>query len=249
MIAFWVLIFGIAIGSFLNVVIIRGEKDESIVGGSHCVKCEHPLAWYDNIPLISYLLLGGKCRYCKEHISFQYPFVEAINGILYLLLYLRFGLSVEFFVFAIISSILIAISFEDAKIQYIEPKYNLAIAILNCIVMIINKSFLDSFWGAISVSGFMLIIILVTNGKGMGGGDMKLMAALGIGLGLKGIIISFYIGCIISVIVHPILMKFNVKGFDKKRFAFGPYLSIGAYISMLYGQQIANWFLALILNQ
>lgn len=109
-------IYGLIIGSFLNVCIYRIPRDESIAWpGSHCPKCSHRLSWYDNIPLFSWIFLGGRCRYCKESISKQYPIVEALNAILYIIMYFKFGFTVDFIFYSLLSSVLLAIIFIDLQ--------------------------------------------------------------------------------------------------------------------------------------
>ena len=221
------IIYGILIGSFLNVCIYRiPEKQSVVVGRSHCMSCGKQIKWYDLVPLVSFLVLRGKCRYCKAKLSWQYPAVEALNGILYGIIVLVNGFNITSILYCLATSALLALSIIDWRTYEIPPLdlphwYNYVI-------------------GFVSVSGFLLLIFLVTKGRGIGFGDVKLMAAAGLLLGWKLIILSLGLGCVLGSIIHITLMY--VK--DKDRvLAFGPYLSLGIFISMLYGEQIIEWYL------
>ena len=173
-----IFIYGLLIGSFLNVLIYRIPRDENIAWpGSHCTSCGHDLKWYDNIPLFSYLFLRGKCRYCGQKISFQYPLVELCNGIMYLLLYLRFYHieKLDFVFYSLIASALIAIAAIDLKEQLIPD--SLVLSVLG--FSILHKTFLhlhagvtfpllDSVLGMVLACGLDLLIVIVSGG-GMGG--------------------------------------------------------------------------------
>lgn len=244
-----IFVLGIIIGSFLNVCIYRIPREESIVfPSSHCTYCSHPLAWYDLVPIFSYLSLRGKCRYCRGAISPQYPIVEFLNGIIYLLLFLYFGLTINFIFYSFIISILIIISFIDYFHQIIPDGLVLLILVSTIIYkafiyIIYNTplSFLDSISGFIGAGLLFLIIALVSNG-GMGGGDIKLSAVLGFILGLKktflNILLSFIIGAVFSII----LLLSGKKG-RKDAIPFGPFINISFLITLLYGECIINWYI------
>lgn len=236
------IVYGIVIGSFLNVCIYRIPKNESVVVvRSHCMSCGKQIKWYDLVPLISFLLLRGKCRYCKTKLSWQYPAVEALNGILYGIIVLANGFNMTSILYCLATSALLALSIIDWRTYEIPVSFNIFIGILGIIRLIVDyHHWYNYVIGMVSVSGFLLLILLITKGRGMGGGDVKLMAAAGLLVGWKLIILSLGLGCVLGSVIHITLMK--VK--DKDRvLAFGPYLSLGIYISMVYGEQIIRWYL------
>lgn len=236
------IIYGVLIGSFLNVCIYRiPEKQSVVVVRSHCMSCGKQIKWYDLVPLVSFLILRGKCRYCKAKLSWQYPAVEALNGILYGIIVLVNGFNITSILYCLATSALLALSIIDWRTYEIPPSFNIFIGILGIIRLILDlPHWYNYVIGFVSVSGFLLLIFLVTKGRGIGFGDVKLMAAAGLLLGWKLIILSLGLGCVLGSIIHITLMY--VK--DKDRvLAFGPYLSLGIFISMLYGEQIIEWYL------
>ena len=240
LIGFWVTLMGLCVGSFLNVVVIRGLKGEQIVkGSSHCTTCDYQLKWYDNIPLISYILLKGKCRKCGKHISLQYPIVEALNGFGWLFIFIKNGLSVLSISYMLVLSCMIVISLVDLNIQEIPFFYVIIIGVAGLISTIANGTYKDSALAVAIMAIFLIIIAFVTSGRGIGGGDIKLEIALAILLGMKGVL-SFYIGCVVLLIAYPILNKLNINGFETHKVPFGPYLCIGAYIMMIFGDPLLN---------
>ena len=245
---FYVIVFlyGIVIGSFLNVCIYRIPKKENIaIVRSHCMTCNHQLKWYDNIPLISWvILLRGRCRYCKAPISPQYPLVEFANGVLWVLTAVVKGLSIDSLLYALLFSALLTLSIIDFRTYEIPAGINIFILALGLIMTVLHYTeWLDHVIGFLAVSIPLYIIILVTDGRGIGGGDMKLMAAAGLMLGWKLIILAFALGCIIGAPIHLIRMK--VSGADRV-LAMGPYLSIGIFIAALWGNNLISWYLQMV---
>ena len=236
------IIYGIIIGSFLNVCIYRIPKNESIVTDrSHCMTCGHKLKWYDLVPLVSYLTLGGKCRYCKTKISKQYPVIEFTNGVLYGILVVVNGSNISTILFCLCSSALLALSVIDWRTFEIPIAFNIFIGILGIIRLLTDlEHWYVYIIGFFAVSGFLYLLFLITKGRGIGGGDIKLMAAAGLLIGWKNIILALGIGCVLGSIIHIILMKVQNK---ERVLAFGPYLSLGIYIAMLYGNQIIEWYI------
>lgn len=235
-------LFGITIGSFLNVCIYRIPKKEDIVlERSHCMSCGNVLKWYELIPLFSFLMQGGKCRHCKTKLSPQYPLIEFINGLLYVWVFLAKGFSVTSILFCICASALIVIGIIDWRTYEIPIGCNILIGILGIVRVILDLAhWYDYVIGFFVVSGLFYAILLATKGRGMGGGDVKLMAAAGLLLGWKSILLSLMIGSIAGSVIHLTLMK--IQGRDRV-LAFGPYLALGIFISMLYGEQIIAWYL------
>lgn len=241
----WMLIFaiyGIVIGSFLNVCIYRIPLKESVVSNrSHCMKCGKQIKWYDLIPLVSYLLLDGKCRYCKDKISVQYPLIEFFNGLGYAIIVLANGVNLTSVLYCLCTSALLALSVIDWRTFEIPVAFNIFIGILGIIRLLTDIEHFSTYLiGFISVSGFLYLIYVFTKGRGIGGGDIKLMAAAGLLIGYKNIILALGLGCIIGSIIHVTLMKVQNK---ERMLAFGPYLSIGIYISMICGEQLISWYL------
>ena len=235
-------LYGIVIGSFLNVLILRLPLKESItLKRSHCMTWGHTLSWYELIPLFSYLFLGGKCRHCKAHISVQYPIVEAANGILYVIFFLAKGITVETFLYCLAASALLALSVIDWRTQEIPLGFILFILTLGLVRLFTDlENWSQYVIGLFAVSVFLLLIDLVTKGRGIGHGDIKLMAATGLLLGWKLIIIAFIMACIIGTVVHLIRMAVKKVG---RKLAFGPYLSMGICIAMIWGEQLVSWYL------
>lgn len=236
-----IFLYGIVIGSFLNVCIYRLPEKENIVKiRSHCMSCGYQLKWYDLVPLFSYLFLGGKCRKCKQKISVQYPLIELLNGILYCMVFAEYGVSVESLLYALLVSALITLSVIDFRTYEIPVGINIFILALGLIRVLTDYTdWLDYAVGFILVSGFLYIVYLITKGRGIGGGDIKLMAVCGLLLGWKLILLSFVLGCIIGSVIHVIRMKVSGQGHV---LAFGPYLSIGVMISVFAGNQLIMWY-------
>ncbi len=230
---------GAVIGSFLNVVIYRLPHDESLLSPpSHCPVCGHKLAWYDMIPIFSYIFLKGRCRYCGEKISIRYPLIEALTGFAFVGIGLRFGWSLEFFEYIIFASLLIAVGFTDLFYGVVPDLIVIPGSIVGFVFSIIRgkKVFFSSLFGALLLFGFFVIVILLTKG-GMGEGDATFGAMIGSFIGLQfsvaTLIISFILGSIVGILLMIFMKK---KG--KDTMPFGPYLAISAYFVALYGYQI-----------
>ncbi len=237
-----VFLYGIIIGSFLNVCILRIPAGESIVTGrSHCDNCNAKIKWYDLIPILSFLLLRGSCRNCKIKISIQYPMIEALNGILYVLVFYCIGVSYLSVIYCLVLSALIVLSIIDLRTNTIPFGINIFIFLTGIVRLAMDyRNFYHYIIGFFAVSSFLYLIYLVTKGKGIGGGDIKLMAAAGLLLGWKLIILAFFLGCIYGSIIHPIRMRFFKQG---KVLAFGPYLSVGIITAVLIDDKMINWYL------
>ncbi len=240
-----VFLYGIVIGSFVNVCICRIPRKESIVKiRSHCESCGYQLRWYDLIPVFSYLCLGGKCRKCKAYISVQHLLIEVLNGSLYLLAFLLYGLSVESLLYCLAFSALLALSFIDLKTFEIPVGFNLFIGALGILRVITDyRHWPDYLIGFVCVSVFLYILYIVTRGRAIGGGDVKLMAACGLLLGWKLIILAFLIGCILGSVIHIIRMRVSKEG---HQLAMGPYLSMGIMIATLWGNAFLSWYICVL---
>lgn len=239
-----IFLIGISIGSFLNVCIYRIPKKEDIVfERSHCMSCGNVLKWYELIPLFSFLVQGGKCRNCKTKLSVQYPLIELLNGLIYVWIFMAKEFQPESILFCICASVLIVISVIDWRTYEIPFGCNIIIGILGIVRVFLNLAhWYDYVIGFFAVSGLFLIIYWITKGRGIGGGDIKLMAAAGLLLGWQNILLSLMIGSIAGSVIHLALMK--IQGKDRV-LAFGPYLAFGIFISMLYGNDIITWYLGM----
>lgn len=238
-----IFLFGIVIGSFLNVCIYRIPKKEDIVKiSSHCMSCNYQLKWYDLVPLFSYIFLRGRCRKCKTKLSVQYPLIEGLNGILYVLVVAVNGVSIESLLYCFMFSALITLSVIDFRTYEIPLGINLFILALGLIrVGVDYTNFLNYLIGFLSVSGFLYLLFLITKGRGIGGGDIKLMAVSGLMIGWKCNILALALGCIIGSVTHLIRMKVSK---EDHVLALGPYLSVGIMIATLWGNDFLQWYFA-----
>lgn len=234
-------LYGIVIGSFLNVCIFRIPQEVSVVKGrSHCMHCGYRIRWYDLVPVVSFVALRGRCRNCGARISLQYPVVELCNGILYVVIFTVNGCNVESGMYCLLASALLVLSVIDERTYEIPPKINLFIGILGVVHMTLDwKHWSGHIAGFLVVSTFLEIIWWLSKGKAIGGGDVKLMAAAGLFLGWKKIILAFLIGCIAGAVIHPVRMK--VSGAEKI-LALGPYLSAGILVSALWGETLIEGY-------
>ncbi|WP_018247719.1 prepilin peptidase [Orenia marismortui] len=237
---------GLLIGSFLNVVIYRLPKNQSIVWpGSHCPKCQEDLKAIDLIPVFSFVFSKGKCRYCQTKISYQYPLVELITAIFSLGVYLKYGFSTHFFIYNILIFLLIISSFVDLKYQIIPNKITypgVVIALLTS-CFFDHISILNSVLGIILAGGFLLVIAILTKG-GMGIGDVKLAALNGSVLGAKFALLGIFLGSLIGSIISLFLIYAGIKS-RRDRIPFGPFIAIGTVVMIFWGNEIINWYFGL----
>ena len=242
------ILFGAIVGSFLNVCIYRIPKGESIATpGSHCPHCQRPIQFYDNIPLISYLLLRGKCRYCHHPISLQYPLVEGMTALSSFLLFNRFGISWTYlFYFAFLAS-LIVITVIDLSHQIIPDVISLPGIGVGFIASFIlpQLTWFNSLLGILLGGGSLFVVATMYQWlfkrEGMGGGDVKLLAMIGAFLGWKSVILTILLGSLVGSIIGVMVMVMKGKDF-KYAIPFGPFLSLGAALSLFYGERIIQWY-------
>lgn len=247
-----IFIYGLIIGSFLNVCIYRTPRRESIAfPASHCPICNTTLKWYDNIPLFSYILLKGKCRYCSSKISIQYPIVEVFNAIIYIILFYYYSFSLDFIYYALISSVLIIITFIDLKEMIIPDILVIILLILsvtyktlNYFLNSISPQILNSLGGFLIAGGLFLAIVILSKG-GMGGGDVTLISALGFILGIKYILFNIFLSFIIGAIISLFLLITKIKS-RKDPIPFGPFIVLAFFITLLWGDRILYWYANLI---
>jgi leader peptidase (prepilin peptidase)/N-methyltransferase len=245
-------IFGTIVGSFLNVCIYRMPKGESIVSPrSHCFSCGKAIAWYDNIPLLSYLLLKGRCRQCKARFSFLYFIIEFLTGSVFFFFFTYFGLSVEFFVYTALACALIVISFIDLKIQEIPDEISLPGIAIGVVLSLVFpqlmhqgsrfSALLHSALGVIAGGGLIYMMGVIGKAlfkkEAMGGGDVKLMAMLGAFLGWKLITLAFFLAPFFGSFVG-IVAKIKNK---EDIIPYGPHLSLASVVALLWGDKILNF--------
>lgn len=241
-------VIGLIIGSFLNVVIYRLPEEISIIKPpSHCLECGTRLSPLDLVPVFSYLIYRGRCRYCGTKISIQYPLVELLNGFLYLFTYLKFGFSLEMVGYLILISLLIAISFIDLKYRIIPNKLSYFGIIIGLIFSIFSShiTFISSFLGIFIPAGLLLILALIYK-KGMGIGDVKLVGMIGAFTGYKIVLSGIFLGSVIGLIFFtPLILS---KRIDRKtKIPFGPFISTGSIIMIFYGETLLDWYLNLFI--
>lgn len=241
-----IFLFGIVIGSFVNVCIYRIPLKENIVSErSHCMSCGAKLKWYELIPLFSFLLQGGRCRSCKASISVQYPLIEAANGILYVIIFAVKGFGMETLLLCLMASALLTLSVIDLRTYEIPFGINLFILALGLIRVALDyRNWASYVIGFFAVSIFLEIIVLASKGRAMGGGDVKLTAVCGLFLGWKLIILAFLTGCVLGAVIHSIRMRVSK---ESHILAMGPYLSMGILLAALFGDAWIGWYIGLLL--
>jgi leader peptidase (prepilin peptidase) / N-methyltransferase len=241
-------VFGAIVGSFLNVCIIRIPDKKSIVfPASHCPSCKTPIAFYDNIPLLSYILLAGRCRHCRTLISFQYFYVELLTPVITIILYLSFGLSPAFALAALFCYVLLIITVIDFQHQIIPN----SISIPGIPLFLLSSPFLpwtnlkNSLIGIILGGGILYLIAqayyLLRREEGMGGGDIKLLAMIGAFLGWRGALISLMIGAFAGTLAGIAMILIRSKNL-RYALPFGPFLSLGAFCALLWGDALIYWY-------
>lgn len=242
-------LFGLAVGSFLNVLIDRLSQDKSIVSPpSHCDYCKKTLAWYDLIPVFSFLMLRGRCRYCKKKLSWQYPVVEVTTGVFFLLVFLSFETSnFPFSIFHLplifhlfIVSALIVIFFADLKYGIIPDKIVFPAIAVNLVFLISQypNILISHILSAVGAFVFFLAIFLFTRGRGMGFGDVKLALLLGLFLGFPNIVFALYAAFLTGALVSIILLVAQRKKL-KEAIAFGPFMVSGSLFVFFFEEKFA----------
>ncbi len=251
--------FGLVVGSFLNVCIYRVPKGLSIViPSSRCPSCNNPIKPWDNIPVLSYIFLMGRCRSCKAKISIKYPAVEFMNAVLYVTVLWRFGPDVSWplLIYFIFVSSMIVITFIDLEYQIIPDGITLPGTVL---ALVFGSTILPDPFSRTDLLGFKVSIIGLLLGGGlfymirlvgtavfkkeaMGGGDIKMMAMVGGLLGWKGVLFTTFLGSLLGSVVGVFLMI--IKGRERvSQIPFGPYLALAAVLSLFFGQEILIWYL------
>jgi len=264
--------FGLLVGSFLNVVILRlprrlewqWQRDAAeileqaevydppppgiVVEPSHCPQCKHRLSWYENIPLFSWLAQGGKCRHCKAPISAQYPIVELLTCLLTVVCVWRFGFGWQGFGAILLTCYLIALSGIDLRTQLLPDQLTLPLLWLGLIASVENlylepkAAVLGAIAGYVSLWSVWWLFKQITGKEGMGHGDFKLLAALGAWFGLQGILPTILLSSVVGAVVGSIWLA--AKGRDRATpIPFGPYLAIAGWVVFMWGEQMVGWYM------
>jgi len=248
LVIFGVFAFGAIIGSFLNVCIVRIPHDLSIVRPpSHCPMCQAPIAWYDNVPLVSYVLLAGRCRVCHTRISPLYPAVEALTGGLAVALWWRLGATPAFGGYLAFAAALVTITFIDLDHRIIPDVISLPGIALGLAVSLVSPLVtpLDALLGVVAGGGFLLGIAAayeaIRGQEGMGGGDVKLLAMIGAFLGWQSIFVTVMVASIVGSIIGVALMLYR-RADSKLAIPFGPFLACGALVHLFFGDRILAFY-------
>ncbi len=242
-------LFGAVVGSFLNVVILRlPQEDSSIVfPASHCPSCRTPLAWYENIPLLSFLFLRGKCGHCKTKISVQYPVVELLMALLSCSVYAAFGLTVTALGYFIFCAALLCIIWIDIHHQIIPDVISLPGMVLGFLFSFFNPnlSWQDSLLGLLAGGGVLyaiaILYLLLRKQEGMGGGDIKLLAMIGAFLGWQSLLFVIFFSSFSGALIGIAAMVQQGKG-GATRIPFGPFLAIAALVFLFFQDRIFYFF-------
>ena len=252
MIVFLLFILGLCIGSFLNVVIDRLPGGQTLRGRSKCDHCGKTLDAKDLIPLFSYLILGGECRYCHKKISIQYPIVEFLTGVIFILVYAMFGLSLTPFGLAIfilrliLYSTLICIFVIDLKLRIIPDELIIIITVIAIIMRFIEGSLgWEAVLSGLSLFLIFLVLYILTRGRGMGMGDVKYALVMGFFLGFPKVVIGFYTAFLTGALVSIILILRGKKRFGQT-IAFGPFLVFATVVADIWGNTLWVYFQRII---
>ena len=236
---------GLFIGSFLNVVIARLPEGRSVIRPrSACPRCGAPIAWYDNVPVLSFALLGARCRSCRVPIPWRYPLVELATGGLFLLAYLRRGLTLDLVPALVLLGALVAITVIDLDQQIIPDAISLPGIALGFAASLLpgGVGWRSSLVGILVGGGIFFAIIVLSRG-GMGGGDMKLSAMLGAFLGWQLVLVAILLAVLAGGLVAIALLTLGRKG-RKDPVPFGPFLALGGTVALLWGDQLLTWYLS-----
>jgi leader peptidase (prepilin peptidase)/N-methyltransferase len=246
-----VALFGLAIGSFLNVLIYRLPRDKNTVRDrSACPQCGHHIPLYWNIPLFSYIILRGKCRWCRQRISFRYPLVELITMLLFTLFLYRDGLTARLAVDWFLAAGLIAIFFIDWEFQIIPDKITLPGIIIGLLAALVVSppGFVDALIGMVVGGGTLLFVAYagqwLFKKEAMGGGDIKMAAMMGAFVGWQKILLVFFGGALVGMAVSLVWMAVSPKVRQERVIPFGPFLALAAVTVIIYGDTIIRYYTA-----
>lgn len=260
---FFIFVVGAAIGSFLNVLIDRLPREESIMGRSHCDFCKHTLSPLDLVPLISFVFLNGKCRYCKKRLSYQYPFIEFLTGCVFVLSWSVFSPGPDFLamtafpvagmiravLYLVLAAVFMVIFFTDLKYRIIPDEMQIVFVVVSLLVKLAEGYTITTLGFALAEGALVMLPILLlylfTRGRGMGFGDVKLAFNIGFFMGVKGGLLSLYFGFILGAVIGILLVVTKQRKL-KSKIAFGPFLLMGVWVVLAFQQQlygvIREWY-------
>ena len=247
---FFVILFGLSVGSFLNVCIHRLPRKESILHPrSRCPHCKKILMLHDLLPVLSYLLTLGRCRYCGELVSYRYPVVEILTSIVFVLLYLRFSLSLDFMLYMILFSLLIVATFSDIETEIIPDSVSILGGIPALLIFASKGIPAYPLLGMLCGSGIMWLLFksasIIYKKEAMGEGDVKLAMMIGAYLGWQGTVVSIFISFISGAFIGLFLIGINKKKFGQ-HIPFGPFLALGAAVAVFFGKLLWDWYLGML---
>ncbi|NSW84211.1 MAG: prepilin peptidase [Syntrophothermus sp.] len=241
---FLAFVFGLFVGSFLNVVIYRLPRGESIAAPrSRCPFCRTQLTWRDLVPVFSYLVLGGRCRYCRRPISLRYPAIELLTAVVFAVLWCRFSSPPVFAKYAFFAGLLIAAGAIDA-VHYIIPDKLVLAGLAGAVILGFaarDVGIWSALAGCAAGAGFLLLVVVISKG-GMGGGDVKLAAVTGLFLGWPLGPLGIFLGACVGGLVAFFLLLFRIKG-RKDPLPFGPFIALGSFLALLWGKVLIFWYL------
>lgn len=237
-----VFIYGLVIGSFLNVCIFRIPEGVSVINPpSSCSSCGHRLYFKDMIPVVNYIVNKGRCKYCNASYSVQYPIIEILNGAFYLMVALKYGWSFYGAVYCILVSLMVTVSLIDIKYMMIPDSLNVVGVVIGVSIIIYDNSLIwDKFIG--SAVGFLIFSVLSFFTGAMGGGDIKLMTVLGLICGVKGILFITVFSFLIGALVCSGLIALKFKSM-KDKIPFGPFICMAALLYIFCGNELINVYL------
>ena len=242
-------ILGLSLGSFLNVLVYRLPRRKQFVKGrSVCPGCGAIIKWYQNIPLMSYLALRGRCASCHKPISWRYPLIELFNGLGYAYFFVSYGWSVEFGVFAFLTSALIVIFFIDLEHQIIPDLVTLPGIVLGLAVAFIpgGISIIQSLIGLVVGGGSLYLIAVLGDWlfkkESMGGGDIKMAAMVGAFLGWQKVLLVFLASAVIGLVVSLLIMIFSARLRKTRMVPFGPFIALAAVMAIIWGDRIVSFY-------
>ena len=243
------LLLGLVMGSALNCLAYRLARGQKWSGGrSVCPSCGHTLGAADLVPLFSWIFLGGKCRYCGKKISVRYPLTELTLGLVFVCLLLRFGLCADTAVYMVLCACLFCLSLVDLEVQLIPDRFLLIPAVLRIVQLVWEGGLAGlwhGLWPALALGGFMLALVLlmekVLKKEAMGGGDLKLLAMLGLYFSFPCCLLLVFLACVFGLGLAALTVRMK-KG---TAFPFGPAISIAAFCTLLFGSPLTAWYLGL----
>lgn len=246
-----VAIFGLVIGSFLNVLIFRIDNLKSVLTGrSKCMHCKHVLSSADLIPLFSFLILRGKCRYCHKKLSIQYPIIELLTALVFVFLFFYFGANISAFIFyAVVFSSLIVVSVHDLKTQYVPQEFVIFAVVLLLAFgsQIAPFDYKSMLLGGLVGGGIPAVLVLVSRERWMGSGDIGVGLVLGMLVGFPVSVFGFFLACLLGSVVGLVYVYINKKTI-KLAMPFAPFLVLSALFSLVWGERIISWYFNSFIN-